>query len=54
MEKLVADPIEEKLNELDNIKRIRSDIDDGLLVVQVEFIYSESPDEKYKMRSCAR
>ena len=47
MEKLVADPIEEKLNELDNIKRIRSDIDDGLLVVQVEFIYSESPDEKY-------
>lgn len=47
MEKLVADPIEEKLNELDNIKRIRSDIDDGLLVVQVEFIYSENPDEKY-------
>lgn len=47
MEKLVADPIEEKLNELDNIKRVRSDIDDGLLVTQVEFVYSEDPDEKY-------
>ena len=40
-------PSRKKLNELDNIKRIRSDIDDGLLVVQVEFIYSENPDEKY-------
>ena len=49
--KLVADPIEEKLNELDNIKRIRSDIDDGLLVVQVEFIYSESPDEIQRSRA---
>lgn len=47
MEKLVADPIEEKLNELDNIKRIRSDIDDGLCVTEVEFEYSEDPKEKY-------
>lgn len=47
MEKLVADPIEEKLNELDNIKRIRSSIDDGLCVTEVEFVYSEDPDKKY-------
>lgn len=47
MEKLVADPIEERLNELDNIKRIRSDIDDGLCVTEVEFLYKEDPDEKY-------
>lgn len=47
MEKLVADPIEEKLNELDNIKRIRSDINDGLCVTEVEFVYKEDPTEKY-------
>ena len=47
MEKLVADPIEEKLNELDNIKRIRSDINDGVCVTEVEFMYKENPDEKY-------
>lgn len=47
MEKLVADPIEEKLNELENIKRIRSDINDGLCVTEVEFRFSEYRKEKY-------
>ncbi len=47
MEKLVADPIEEKLNELNDIKRIRSTIDDGLLVTQVEFTYGSDIDSKY-------
>ena len=47
MEKLVADPIEEKLNELNDIKRIRSTIDDGLLVTQVEFTWGSDIESKY-------
>ncbi len=47
MEKLVADPIEEKLNELNDIKRIRSTIDDGLLVTQVEFTWGTDIESKY-------
>ncbi len=47
MEELVVDPLEEKLNELDDIKNIKSDIDDGLAVIQVEFTYDSDPDKKY-------
>ncbi|GAA4651765.1 efflux RND transporter permease subunit [Kistimonas scapharcae] len=47
MEKLVVDPIEEAINELDDLKVIKSDIEDGLGVVRVEFLYGTDPDEKY-------
>jgi multidrug efflux pump subunit AcrB len=48
MEELVVDPIEKKMNELDDIKRIRSRIDDGLAVISVEFKYETDPDKKYQ------
>ncbi|OQP47226.1 multidrug transporter AcrB [Niastella yeongjuensis] len=48
MEELVVDPIEKRMNELDDIKRIISRIDDGLAVLQVEFKYESDPDKKYQ------
>jgi multidrug efflux pump subunit AcrB len=48
MEQLVVDPIEKKLNELDDIKRIRSQMNDGLAVITVEFKYETDPDKKYQ------
>lgn len=47
MEELVVDPLEEKLNELDNVKTIKTNIDDGLAVLEVEFTYDSDPDKKY-------
>jgi len=48
MEELVVDPIEDKVNELEDIKRIRTTISDGLAVFRVEFKYESDPDEKYQ------
>jgi multidrug efflux pump subunit AcrB len=48
MEDLVVDPIEKKMNELDDIKRIRSRIDDGLAVINIEFKYETDPERKYQ------
>src|SRR5918996_6426617 len=48
MEQLVVDPIEKKVNELDDIKRIRTKIDDGLAVMTIEFKYETDPDKKYQ------
>lgn len=48
MEELVTDPIEKRMNELDDIKRIVSRIDDGLAVIRVEFKYETDPDKKYQ------
>lgn len=47
MEKLVSKPIEDKLHELSDIKRIRTDINDGLSVTDLEFDYSTNADDKY-------
>ena len=47
MEKLVTDPIEEELNELEDIKDIETTIMDGVTIVKVEFNYGVDPDEKY-------
>lgn len=47
MEKLVVDPIEDAINELDDIHLIRTDIEDGIAIIQTEFIYGSDPDEKY-------
>lgn len=48
MEELVVDPLEKKINELDDIKRVRSDINDGVAVIRVEYKYESDPDEKYQ------
>ena len=47
MEKLVVDPIEEALNELDDIKVLKSNIEDGLAVINIEFLYGSDPQTKY-------
>ncbi|HEX9510873.1 MAG TPA: efflux RND transporter permease subunit [Puia sp.] len=48
IEELVVDPIEKRFNEMDDVKRIRSQIDDGLAVIQIEFKYQTDPDKKYQ------
>ena len=47
MEKMVALPVEEALNGLDDIDVIVSDVRDGIAVVAVEFEFNTDPDEKY-------
>jgi multidrug efflux pump subunit AcrB len=47
MEELVVDPIEEELNELEDIKTIKSQMQDGLAVITIEFIVGSDSDEKY-------
>ena len=47
MEKLIVDPIEEAIKELDDIRVLKSDIEDGLAVVRVEFLYGTDPQEQY-------
>ncbi|MBS1607150.1 MAG: efflux RND transporter permease subunit, partial [Bacteroidetes bacterium] len=48
MEELVVNPIEKRFNAMDDVKRIRSTIDDGLAVIQLEFKYETDPDKKYQ------
>ncbi len=47
MERLVTDPIEEEINELEDIRDIKTRIMDGVTLVEVEFDFSVDPDEKY-------
>ena len=46
MEQLVADPLEEELYQLEDIKRIKTTIADGLIVMLVEFNYGVNVDTK--------
>ncbi|MCF0069853.1 efflux RND transporter permease subunit [Dyadobacter sp. CY261] len=48
MEQLVVDPMEKKINELDDMKHIITDIRDGLAVMQIIYKYSSDPEEKYQ------
>ncbi|HEX5169989.1 MAG TPA: efflux RND transporter permease subunit, partial [Cyclobacteriaceae bacterium] len=48
MEELIVDPIEEKINELEDMKRIKTTVSDGLAVFRVEYKYESDPDEKYQ------
>ena len=48
MEELVVDPIEEQLNGLEDMKRIKTNISDGLAVLHVEYKYETDPDEKFQ------
>ncbi len=47
IERLVVDPIEDAINELDDIKRMDSRSMDGVGVIRVEFQWSTDPDKKY-------
>lgn len=47
METLVALPLEEAMNELEDVKRVITDIRDGLAVISVEFEFESDADEKY-------
>ena len=47
MENLVALPLEEAVNELDDIKQIITDVRDGIAVVSVEFDFNTNADGKY-------
>lgn len=48
LEELVVDPIEKRVNELDDIKEIKSSIGDGVAVIEVEYAYNTDRDEKYQ------
>lgn len=48
MEELVVDPMEERIHELDDIKKIKTTIKDGLAVVNVIYKYETDPDDKYQ------
>ena len=47
IERLIVNPIEEAVNELDDIKRMDSDSMDGVGVIRVEFQWSTDADKKY-------
>lgn len=46
IEELLADPIEDALSELEDIKKINTDCDDGLMRLQLEFTYGVDVDAK--------
>ncbi|MBN2356123.1 efflux RND transporter permease subunit, partial [candidate division KSB1 bacterium] len=47
MENLVVEPLEEAINELDDIKEVHSEALDGLASIGVEFEPGSDPDDKY-------
>jgi len=47
IEQLVVDKVEESLNELDDIERLKSEIKDGVAVIVIEFTSDSDPDKKY-------
>ena len=47
MEELVAEPLERKISELENIKQIKTTISDGVAVLLVEYKYESDVEEKY-------
>lgn len=48
MEKLVVDPMEKRFSELENIKKIISEVADGLAVFRVDYKHEMDPEEKYQ------
>ncbi len=46
MEELVVKPIEDKLYELDDIKRIITNVNDGVMVLRLEYQYGVSVEDK--------
>jgi multidrug efflux pump subunit AcrB len=47
IEQLVVDKVEKSLNELEDIKSIKTEIKDGVAVVVIEFTADTDPDKKY-------
>ena len=47
IERLIVDPIEDAISELDDIKRMDSRSLDGVGVIQIEFHWDQDADEKY-------
>jgi len=47
IEQLVVDKVEKSLDELEDIKRIKTEIKDGVAVIVVEFTSDSDPDKKY-------
>jgi multidrug efflux pump subunit AcrB len=48
LEELVVDPLEEAIYELESIKKIETEIKDGVAVLFVEYNYNEDVNEKYQ------
>ena len=48
MEELVVKPIEKKVSELENLKKIMTRIDDGVAVINVEYKYQVDVEAKYQ------
>jgi multidrug efflux pump subunit AcrB len=48
MEELVVKPIEKKVSELEDLKKITTTIDDGVAVIDVEYQYESDVDAKYQ------
>lgn len=48
MEELIVEPIEREVSGLEDIKRVKSTIKDGVAVIEVEYRYESDPDEKYQ------
>ncbi len=47
IEQLIVDPIEEAINELDDIKKFNSESNDGMALINVEFTGDSDAGEKY-------
>jgi multidrug efflux pump subunit AcrB len=48
MEKLVVDPVEKRINELDDIKKIITTVNDGLAIFRIDYKHESSIEEKYQ------
>ncbi len=48
MEELVVKPLEKEITGLDNIKRVRSSIGDGVAVLRVEYKYNSNVENKFQ------
>ncbi len=48
MEELVVKPLEKEIYSLEDIKRLRTTISDGVAVIRVEYKYSSNVDAKYQ------
>jgi multidrug efflux pump subunit AcrB len=48
MEQLVVDKAEKRLNELDDVKKLISEVSDGLAVMRIDYKHESDPDEKYQ------
>ncbi len=47
IEEMIIDPVEKELNTLEDIKEIKSTAEDGLGIVNIEFLTGSDPDDKY-------